>query len=237
MKDSSSVFLRFIGSMNLAITLLVAVALSSIIGTLLKQNEPYQNYIIKFGPFWHEVYQSLGLYDVYSSAWFIAILSFLVVSTSICVSQNAPGILRSLQHFRERITAQSLRTMKQHDEWDSQVDIDQAFDGLSYYFKKAGYRLRVHKKEHSYTLAVMNGASNRIGYLLTHIAIVVICVGGLIDGNLPLKVKAMTGQLRIEKNNDAVFPKFLIPVCWILITRHSEPVCLFLKGKQLMSPS
>lgn len=203
MKSLSSVFLRFLGSMNLAITLLVAVALSSIIGTMLKQNEPYQNYIIKFGPFWHEVYQSLGLYDVYSSAWFIAILSFLVVSTSICVTQNGPGVLRSLQNFRERISTQSLRTMKQYQEWNTDVDIDQAFNGLCYYFKKAGYRLRTHKKEHSYTLAVMNGASNRIGYLLTHIAIVVICVGGLIDGNLPLKVKAMTGQLRIEKNNDA----------------------------------
>ncbi len=88
------------GSMNLAITLLVAVALSSVIGTLLKQNESYQSYIIKFGPFWHELYLSLGLYDVYSSAWFIGILSFLVISTSICITQNGPGILRSMQRFR-----------------------------------------------------------------------------------------------------------------------------------------
>ena len=50
--------------MNLAITLLVAVAFSSVIGTILKQNEPYQNYILEFGPFWFEVYKSLGLYDV-----------------------------------------------------------------------------------------------------------------------------------------------------------------------------
>ena len=65
MKSLASIFFRFLGSMNLAITLLVAVALSSIIGTLLKQNESYQSYIIKFGPFWHEVYLSLVLYDVY----------------------------------------------------------------------------------------------------------------------------------------------------------------------------
>ncbi|MFT5425124.1 MAG: cytochrome c biogenesis protein [Gammaproteobacteria bacterium] len=203
MKGLSNIFFRFMGSMNLAITLLVAVALSSIIGTLLKQNEPYQNYIIKFGPFWHEVYQSLGLYDVYSSAWFIGILSFLVLTTSICVIQNGPGILRSIRQFRADITAQSLRTMKQHEEWLCEIDIDEAFNGLSYFFKKSGYRIRTHKSEQGYTLAAMHGASNRMGYILTHLAIIVICVGGLIDGNLPLKIKALTGQLIIEKDNNA----------------------------------
>jgi len=49
----------------------------------------------------------------------------------------------------------------------------------------------------------MYGASNWLGYLLTHVAIVVICLGGLIDGNLPLKIKTLTGQLRIEKDNNA----------------------------------
>ena len=202
-KGLASIFFRFLGSMNLAITLLVAVALSSVIGTLLKQNEPYQSYIIKFGPFWHEVYLSLGLYDVYSSAWFISILSFLVISTSICISQNGPGILRSMQRFREQISAQSMKTMKQHDEWLCDIDTGDACNGLCYFFKKSGYRLRTHKNENGYTLAAMHGASNRLGYLLTHIAIVVICVGGLIDGNLPLKFKTLTGQLKIEKDNNA----------------------------------
>ena len=203
MKGLASIFFRFLGSMNLAITLLVAVALSSIIGTLLKQNESYQSYIIKFGPFWHEVYLSLGLYDVYSSAWFIGILSFLVITTSICITQNGPDVLRSMQRFRELISAQSLRTMKQYEEWRCDIDTDKAYKGLCYFFKKSGYRLRTHENEHGYTLAAMHGASNRLGYLLTHIAIVVICLGGLIDGNLPLKIKTLTGQLRIEKDNNA----------------------------------
>ena len=51
----------------------------------------------------------------------------------------------------------------------------------------------------------MHGASNRMGYILTHLAIIVICVGGLIDGNLPLKIKALTGHLIIEKDNDAPY--------------------------------
>jgi cytochrome c biogenesis protein len=66
--SGSRLQLEFRGSMNLAITLLVTAGIASIIGTVLKQNEAYQNYIIKFGPFWFDVFNSLGRYDVYSAA-------------------------------------------------------------------------------------------------------------------------------------------------------------------------
>ena len=41
-RHNSVRILRFLGSMNLAVTLLVALALASVIGTILKQNEPYR---------------------------------------------------------------------------------------------------------------------------------------------------------------------------------------------------
>ncbi|MGM0679240.1 MAG: cytochrome c biogenesis protein ResB, partial [Pseudomonadota bacterium] len=45
--------------MNLAITMLVVIAVASVIGTVLQQNQPYQDYIIKFGPYWHEIFKVL----------------------------------------------------------------------------------------------------------------------------------------------------------------------------------
>jgi hypothetical protein len=60
--------------MNLAITLLVTVGIASIVGSVPRQNDARQNYIIKFGPFWFEVFSAPGFYDVYSVAWFLLIL-------------------------------------------------------------------------------------------------------------------------------------------------------------------
>ena len=74
-----ALLLEFFGSMKLAITLLVTVGIASIVGTVLKQNEPYQNYISKFGPFWFEVFNSLGLYDVYSAACLTSTLSWAMI--------------------------------------------------------------------------------------------------------------------------------------------------------------
>jgi len=82
--------LDFLGSMTLAITLLMAVAVASAVGTILQQNQPYQDYLINFGPFWFEIFKSLGLFDVYSAGWFLFILAFLIISTGVCVIRNAP---------------------------------------------------------------------------------------------------------------------------------------------------
>lgn len=69
--------------MRFSISLLTVICIASVIGTVLKQQEPYGNYVNQFGPFWAEVFGDLHLYAVYSAWWFLLILAFLVVSTSL----------------------------------------------------------------------------------------------------------------------------------------------------------
>ena len=74
-----------LSSMRFAITLLTVIAIASVIGTVIKQNEPYSNYVNQFGPFWAEIFNAIGLYAVYTAWWFLLILAFLVVSVSFGV--------------------------------------------------------------------------------------------------------------------------------------------------------
>ncbi len=126
--------------MNLAITLLAALAVSSVVGTVLQQNEPYQSYIIEFGPFWFEVYKALGLYDVYSAGWFVFVLGFLLLSTSLCVFRNAPGFVRD---FRLQHSTRSLRAFAQHAEWTATLGAEALTAPLKNYLHARGFRVRV----------------------------------------------------------------------------------------------
>ena len=76
--------------MRFAISLLTIICIASVIGTVLKQNEPSVNYVNQFGPFWAELFTTLKLNTVYSAWWFLLILAFLVLSTSLCIARNAP---------------------------------------------------------------------------------------------------------------------------------------------------
>ncbi len=195
--------LEFLGSMNLAITLLVVVSIASVIGTVLKQNEPFQNYIIKFGPFWFEVFQRLGLSDVYSAAWFVGILAFLVVSTSVCLYRHVPGMLREMSHYRTDVQAKSLRAFHNRAEWRVAADRAAVLAGLGEALKASGFKARLKDHGDHVVAAGMRGGFNRLGYLFTHLAIVVICLGGLFDGNLLLKWREWRGDIRLETRDVA----------------------------------
>jgi len=193
--------LRFLGSMNLAVTLLVALALASVIGTILKQNEPYQNYIVKFGPFWHSLFERLGLYDIYSSSWFILILAFLVTSTSICLYRNGPRIIASARRYQEDMQAAQLLNLPDHSRHQTRLDPDETVAKLAGCFRDLGFKVRIKARETGATVAAMKGASNRFGYLFTHCAVVIICIGGFLDSNVPLKFKTLRGELQAETRN------------------------------------
>lgn len=86
----------FLSSMRFAVALLAILAIASIIGTVIEQNQPMQNYVVQFGAFWAEIFHFLGLFDVYASSWFVLIMLFLVVSTALCVWRNTPQYWRQI---------------------------------------------------------------------------------------------------------------------------------------------
>ncbi len=190
---------RFLGSMNLAITLLVGVAMASVVGTVLKQNQPYPDYLAKFGPFWFEVFRSLGLYDVYTAAWFLFALAFLVFSVSVCLWRNAPLMMRAMRDYQEGRGRRQLERLKFRREFVSPCEITNARNVIQQALRRQGYRCRTRSAGPRHcTVAAIRGWGNRLGYLCTHSAVVLICVGGLLDGNVPLKVGTLLGRLRVE---------------------------------------
>ncbi len=98
--------------MRFAVALLCVLGIASVIGTVLQQNLSYTDYIVKFGPFWSRIFQALGLFDVYSSIWFVVIMLFLVLSTGLCLWRNIPPFMREMRSFRLKASRQSLAAMK-----------------------------------------------------------------------------------------------------------------------------
>ena len=178
---------ELLSSMRFAISLLTLIAIASVIGTVLKQNEPMPNYVNQFGPFWFEVFGKLSLYAVYSAWWFLLIMGFLVVSTSLCIVRNAPKMLSDMRSWRENVREQSLRNFHHHSEWSSAGTPQAQVQTLADRVTRAGYKVKVVEKEGAVLLTAKQGAGNKWGYIFAHSAIVIICLGGLLDSDLPIR--------------------------------------------------
>ncbi|SFQ16128.1 cytochrome c biogenesis protein ResB [Ralstonia sp. NFACC01] len=196
---------ELLSSMRFAISLLTVIAIASVIGTVLKQNDPYPNYVNQFGPFWADVFRSLTLPTVYSAWWFLLILAFLVVSTSLCIVRNAPKMLADMRAWRENVREGSLRAFHHRDEFDSPVDIATVTARLAALAQNRGFRIKAFARDGGSTLITAKaGAGNKIGYILAHTAIVVICIGGLLDGDMMIRAQMWFGGKSPIKGNAVI---------------------------------
>jgi cytochrome c biogenesis protein len=184
--------------MRFAVSMLSVLGIASIIGTVLKQNEPYENYIIKFGQFWFNFFEKLGLYDVYHSGWFLIILLFLVISTSLCIYRNSPLMVKEWKTFKDHATEKSLKAFS-HQQTYVYANQEVTKQNLVNFLQAKGFQYRFKPQvDGGELIAAKAGTHQRLGYIFTHAAIVIICFGGLLDGNLPFKVQEMLGHKRIE---------------------------------------
>lgn len=196
--------LTFFGSMNLAIVLLVMLAIASVIGTILKQNEAYASYVIKFGPFWFDVFRTLELYDVYSALWFLAVLAFLLLSISACVWRNSAYFVKDMFSYQEHTHATQLQKIALSTQGQSPESADNLSAAAQQAFKKMGFKFKVEQKAGDTLIAAKKGAGHRLGYFFTHIAIVIICLGALLDSNIKFKVQEWMGSVEAETRSIAL---------------------------------
>ncbi|MEZ2310200.1 cytochrome c biogenesis protein ResB [Paraburkholderia sp. RCC_158] len=181
--------IEVLSSMRFAIALLVILSIASIIGTVLTQDDPYPNYVNQFGPFWADIFRSLSLYTVYSSWWFMLILGFLMVSVSLCVIRNAPKMIADTKSWKDKVREASLRAFHHKGEFAVHGTRAQTAAVLGKLSAKLGYKFVTRESEGATLIAAKRGALTKLGYISAHIAIVVICLGGLLDSNLPIKLQ------------------------------------------------
>lgn len=175
--------------MRFAVSLLMFICVASVIGTVLAQNQSANSYVDRFGPFWYAVFDKFSIWQVYNSWWFLVIMGFLVVSTTICVIRNTPRFVRDARSFREHVRGSSLRAFHHRVEATVPEAPAEALHRLQAWLRSNGYRWRLRQDGDSIMLAAKKGSANRLGYIFAHVAIVVICVGGLLDSELPVRIQ------------------------------------------------
>lgn len=186
---------ELLSSMRFAIALFTVICIASVIGTVVQQHQPPVNYVNQFGPFWSEVFGRLGLYAVYSTGWFLLILVFLVVSTSLCVVRHTPKILWDLRNYKENIRESALLAFHHKGRAAMPLSREQALARVNEVLANDGWKGKAQVRDNGVMVAARQGAANKLGYIAAHSAIVLICIGGLLDGDLIVKAQmALLGK-------------------------------------------
>ncbi|MDB5869621.1 MAG: ResB family protein [Polaromonas sp.] len=182
---------ELLSSMRFSISLLTVICIASVIGTVLKQQEPLSNYVNQFGPFWAQVFSLASLNTVYSAWWFLLILAFLVVSTSLCIARNTPKIMADFSQLKEDVREQSLKAFGHRAQAALAESPEAAARRIGQTLVQSGWKVKLQQRSAGWMVAAKKGSANKLGYIAAHSAIVLICIGGLLDGDMIVRAQML----------------------------------------------
>jgi cytochrome c biogenesis protein len=184
---------RFLGSTELAVILLIAVILGALVGTLFPQLTPdtaadpvasarwlttaQEKYAFLFG-----LYRGLGLFDVYHSPWFLALVAALLLSTVVCTVDRLRFLWRAVT-ARPRIEQTDVFYERMPNRISLAVaSMERGEKALRRVLGRRRYHVVAERQGGVTYLFAERNRLARLATLVTHISLVLLVLGTLWSG-------------------------------------------------------
>jgi cytochrome c biogenesis protein len=112
-----------------------------------------------------------------------------VLSTSLCIARNTPKILADFKVYKEGMREQSLKAFGHNAQADLREDAQAAAQRVGGTLAASGWKVKLQTRDNGLMIAAKAGAVNKLGYIAAHSAIVLVCIGGLLDGDLFIRMQ------------------------------------------------
>ncbi|MCE5312610.1 MAG: cytochrome c biogenesis protein ResB [Nitrospiraceae bacterium] len=180
---------KFFSSVRLAVILFCTISLVSILGTLVIQNATAEQGIRSLQKIFSEdtakvlypYIEKLGLNDMYGSWWFVSLLFLFCINIIICTIDKLPGAFRAARTAISPLNDEAWEALL-HKEVSLVKSIDEAGGLIISALKKTGFRRVNIFKDGQNQICAEKGRYSRLGVYVTHLSIVLIFAGAMING-------------------------------------------------------
>jgi cytochrome c biogenesis protein len=166
-------------SLKLTISLLILLAILSIIGTLITQNATRSEYVQRYGTGLYEVLNFFNLFDMYHSWWFSAILLLLVINLITCSIHRLPGILSQISRRSGELEDRMLKAIPYVEKVQIRNPAKRV-ENIESFLKNWFKSWKKIETEKAVTLFSEKGRFSRLGVPITHLSILIILIGGIL---------------------------------------------------------
>ena len=218
MKQKNNQFVELFASVKLALFVLFMLASTSILGTVIPQNEPLEKYVQNYGENWANLFQVLDLDDMYGSWWFTTLLVLLSVNLIVCTLKRLPHVWHTVVQDNLQTPPERLMKMGQRKTFESSASVQEAMAAARQVMKTDSSRMQEQTDDDSALLFFQKGAWTRLGVYAVHLSILIIFVGAIIGSTYGYKgfvtIPANTGATQIyEFGTNKAIPLDFTLVC------------------------
>lgn len=173
----------FLCSLKLAIIIVLLLALTSIIGTIILQNGAPADYIREYGQTNYELFKRLQFIDMYHSTWFIALLALFGINLICCSIKNFPRVWRFVREPTLVASSGIFKGSANRAEFSCKGSKEQVTESIATVLKKEFAKTTLTEKDEKLYLFAQKGIYSRFGAYITHLSILIIMAGAVI-GNV-----------------------------------------------------
>ena len=171
---------KFFSSVKLAVILLIILAIVSVIGTVIQQNEAPESYLREYSQTTVQVFEMLGFFDMYHTWWFVLLLFLLTANLIVCTLERFPHTWKIITAKLKPVDDDSLKALPFKKEIAFKAGMDKAEVRVVNALSARRYRLVESKGPGSSQFMTQKGLYSRFGVYITHISVILIFTGALI---------------------------------------------------------
>jgi cytochrome c biogenesis protein len=187
-KDIFESIWKSLASVKLAIFILIVLASTSIVGTIVEQGaEPAQNIklLAKFvgdsaAPTVYNVFAKLGFMDMYGSWWFVSFLILFSINLIICSLDRLPKTWKFIQRPLKPLSDNAIRAQPVKRDISLKTSMNVARDEIANVLKAARYKFSEATENESVQFYSQKFKYARLGAYIVHISLILIFLGAVI---------------------------------------------------------
>jgi cytochrome c biogenesis protein len=167
-------------SVKLALVLLIILAVTSILGTILPQGQPLEFYGQAYTPFSAKVIGVFQLYDMYHSWWFQWLLLLLALNLIVCSLKRFPTTWKVIKSRPRSVSDHFFDTLPFYQRFSWKKDFNESKNRVqSFLGKRFGKPVSLAPPEGE-AYYWEKGRTSRLGVYLVHLSILIIFLGAIV---------------------------------------------------------
>lgn len=202
---------EFFASVKLTVALLLILAVTSIIGTLIPQNENPAAYINAFGENLYRIFLFLNFFDMYRSWWFQLLIILLTINVVVCSWERFPKTWKVVSVKKPKFNVDRFKKEPAKVEFQTEKPIQSLRqDYQSFVCKKFSY-CRLEETDKGFVVFGEKGRWTRLGAYVVHVSIIFMLVGSLMgsiygfEGFVNIPEGETANQIRLRHTNE-IYP-------------------------------
>ena len=175
---------KFFTSVRLTVVLLLSLAVTSIIGTVIPQSGTAPEYFQKYGEFWYKIlsfFDSIfDIFDMYHSWWFQILLLLLTINIIICSVDRMKATLKIIFIKIPPFNVSRFKSIEYKKEFSKNCMPDELKKIYKPIISKGYSYNRIEKTDSGFCLFAEKWRWTRLGVYIVHLSIIFMLLGGLI---------------------------------------------------------